>query len=465
MFSNSFLCKVFSECKTSLGLALPLIVSEFIYGLSGFVSTVIVAHLGREDLAANALVWNIFIALILFFIGILSAVSVMVSHSYGAQDRSGIRHVTQQGIIFAIVLSVPMMLAMFIAPDILIWSGQDPAIIELTRPYFKVLIWCMLPINLIIVLEQFLIGITLTRVAMVMSIVSVPLQLIFGYIFTFGTFGLPAMGLSGMGYGIAISNVLLLIPLIFYVHFFYKCRNYKIFTDFWHFKRKYFFELLKVGMPIGGMYCIEVALFAVIALMMGKFDTDILAAHQIAMQCLMLALAFVFGLSQGAAIRVGHEVGRQNKSAIKFAVYVNMAIGFCAMLLASSIYLLFPRWLIGLDLDVHAAKYHVLVDNTVALLSIAAILQLIDCFRLIGVSALRALKDTKIPMYISIIGFWLIAFPLAYLLGFHWHFGGQGIWWGMVIGLFSAAVISFIRFNWLFKHVDLASLVTLSNNK
>jgi MATE family multidrug resistance protein len=462
---KSFFSKFFTETKVSLALALPLIASEFVYGLSGFISTIMVAHLGREALAANVLVWNIFIALVLFFIGILIAVGVMVAHSHGACDKVGIRQITQQGIILAFILAIPMMLVMLIAPDILIWSGQDPVVIKLATPYFYSLIWSMLTINLTIVFEQFLIGIALTRLVMLISIVAVPLQLFFGYAFTFGAFGIPAMGLVGMGYGIVASNFAIIIPLILYVHFSYKCREYKIFTKFWYFRRKYFNELLRVGLPIGGMYFIEVALFAVVALMMGKFGSTVLAAHQIAYQYWMCALTIVFGLSQGATIRIGHEVGRQNKSAVQYVAYVNMSISFAIMLFISLLYVMLPKWLIGLDINVDAPKYRSLVENATTLLFIAAILQLGDCLRLIGVAALRALKDTKIPMYISVVGFWLIAFPLAYLFGFHWHFGGAGVWWGLAIGLLITMIIVLMRFKRLLQRVDLASLVMLSSSK
>lgn len=76
-------------------------------------------------------------------------------------------------------------------------------------------------------------------------------------------------------------------------------REYQLFTGLWKFHRKYFFELLRVGSPLGGIYCIEVALFTVMAFMMGHFGVDALAAHQVAVQCFVFALTVIFGLSQG----------------------------------------------------------------------------------------------------------------------------------------------------------------------
>ena len=124
------------------------------------------------------------------------------------------------------------------------------------------------------------------------------------------------------------------------------------------------------------------------------------------------------------------------------------------------IYLFFPKLAISLDLDIHAAHLHTLVDSAVTFLSIVAVLIFTDGIRLISLGALRGLKDTKFPMFASMIGFWCVSFPCAYLLAFKLNFGGAGILWGVVIGLFVTGVILFVRFNRLVKRIDLKALVT-----
>jgi MATE family multidrug resistance protein len=452
--------KIFTEFKVSMRLSVPLIISEVIFGLNGFISSIMVAHLGEEALAANALVWSIFIALILFFIGILTAVSIMVAHSFGAQDQNGIKNIVKQGLILGALFTVPMMIIVYFAPALLSLTGQDSAIMQLATPYLHSLLWCMLPLNTYIVLEQFLIGIGLTRLTMIFNVVSVPMHLACYYALLFGKFGLPKLGLPGIGYSFAFVFFILTIFLWLYVQFADKCRHYKIFSANWRIQSKYCLELLRVGMPLGGTFCVEVGLFATLAIMMGRLGSSVLAAHQITYQCFIFALTFIFGLAQGVSIRVGHEVGRNDREALKLAVWVNMGIGFITMLLFSIVYLSFPRAVIGLFVDVNAIKLHNIVHYTMLFLAIAAVLQLTECFRMLDSSALRGLKDTKTPMYISVVSFWLIAFPLAYLLGFRFHFGGQGIWWSLVIGLMIAAMTLFVRFYRLVQKVDLVALVT-----
>lgn len=454
------LTNIYSEFKNSIKLALPLIASEVIYALSGFVATAMIAHLGEAELAANALVWEIYIVVIIFFIGIFCSVSIMVSQSFGANDTHSISVCFKQGLIMTIMFAPLMMFIMWLTPEVLILTKQDPLVIELAKPFFHSLMWTMLPLNIMFVIEQFLVGITKTKMVLLMSILTVPIQIFFFYVFLFGKFGIPQLGLAGIGYGLTASYSLVALFFIGYLRCSRQLKPYKLFRKWWMLQRKVLLELIRVGLPLGFMFGIEVALFVAVAVMMGLFGITILAAYQIAYQYIMLALAFIFALTQTVTVRIGHEVGKNNRSTLKLVAAVNMGIGFGFMLIFSIFYIGFPRLAIGLDVDIHAPNLQQLIHEATVFLAMAGILILIDCLRLINVGALRGLKDTTVPLIISVLGFWGIAFPVAYLLAFRFGFAEIGIWWGIMLGLFVAAIILFIRFNRLVRDSNLVALVT-----
>lgn len=159
---------------------------------------------------------------------------------------------------------------------------------------------------------------------------------------------------------------------------------------------------------------------------------------------------------------MGYEAGRQDRAALKLAVYVSMGLGFCMMMFLVGAYIGIPKAIIGLYMNVHSASTQVTVHYAIQFLWLAGIVQLTDCFRLIAIGALRGIKDTKASMVISFIAFWLIAFPAGYLLAFVFHQGAIGIWEGLVIGLAITAILLVLRFHYLVGRVDLASLVTRS---
>ena len=459
MNSAHNLASVILESKKSLRLSLPLIGSQLVYASSGIITTMMIAHLGHKELATNVLVWGIYIALISISFGTLSAVSILVAHSYGIDDKRAINTTVNQGIILSFILAIPMMLVIWFSPTILYLTGQDSDVIQLSIPYFHSLIWCMLPLNLLIVMEQFLIGASITRIVLFLSFFRVPLEILFFYALFFGKWGAPKLGLVGIGYGMTLSITVSIVIIFCYLYLSKKTHQYRFFSNFCQFNSKFLFELIRIGWPLGGMYCIEMALFAAMALMIGQFGKDILAAHQIAYQCLVFTLAIVFGISQSTTVRIGHEMGNNNKSTIKLALYVNSGIGFCFMLTATIIYICFPNSIITLGIDINSLQNNTIVKYITMFLLLAGILQLSECFRLIGTGALRALKDTKMSMYINLITFWLIALPGAYLLAFVFKIGAIGVWLGLIIGLSVGALALWLRFKYVLKHVDLESLI------
>jgi multidrug resistance protein, MATE family len=449
-----------AEIRQFFKLAVPLIASEVIFALSGFFATVMIADLGNEALAAHAIVWNIYLTLILFFIGILFSISILVSQSFGAKDSASIKICFNQGILLAII-STPIMIAiMKFCPLILVWTNQDSTIIKLATPAFNSFLWTILPLTILIVLEQFFIGINKAYLVTAVSILSVPIQLFFFYVLLFGKFGFPKLGLASIGYGLAISHYLIAIPFLLYLFFSKQFKIYNLFKDWWKINLKFFFELIQLGLPLGIMFAFEVGLFAAIAIMMGKLGTNILAAYQISYQYFMIALVILFGLIQATTVRVGIEVGRNNRRSLRFGVGINIVVGLAIMMCFSCFYIYLPKLAISLDIDINDPQLQELVITASKFLSAVGILILVDCIRLMSTGALRGLKDTKIPTMISFIGFWCIAFPMAYLLGFKFKLGGIGIWWGLIIGLSVSATILFFRFNRMSKHINLEALIT-----
>lgn len=454
------LSNIIAEFRSSTKLAMPLVASEVIYALNGFMATVMVAHLGKEQLAANALVWSIYIAVILFFIGMLCAVGVMVAQSFGAKDDLGISICFKQGLILAVIFAVPMMIIMWCIPIVLVWAKQDPVVINHAKPFFYSLAWVMLPQNVGVVMHQFLVGINRPKLVLFMCILAVPIEIFFYYAFLFGKFGLPKLGLPGIGYGLAVSNFVLSLFLICNLYFSKGLKIYSLFDKWWRIEYKFLAEMFRVGLPLGFMWCSEVLFFAVVAMMMGTFGVTVLAAYQISYQYLMIALIILFALNQSVSVRVGNEVGRNNRDQLKLTVVVNMLIGFSLISMFSISYIVAPEFVMRLDIDPNAANFQAVAREAVKFFPIVGIFLITDCVRLVTCGALRGLKDTHFQMYISLFGFWVIAFPCSYLLAFKYGFGGVGIWWGVVFGLFITGIMFLIRFKRIVNDVDLLSLVT-----
>ncbi|RDI42541.1 MATE family efflux transporter [Aquicella lusitana] len=453
------------EIRETFSVGIPLVASQLIYALSGFVGTAMVARLGEDALAASVLVSTIWMTLLVLFFGILNSVSVLVSHQFGAKNHKTISEIMGQAYLLGLIIAIIMVFILLLMPVFLRWSSQPPAVLELARQYMHALIWTTPGLIALIISEQFLAGINRTKLVLRISVLVVPIEIPLIYMLIFGKIGLPAFGVAGIGYGFAITYSITAIGLLFYLLKSPHYRHFKIFNGINRFHFRYFKELVNVGLPMGFMHVIEVSTFALATLWMGQFGTTMLAAHQIVMQFLGFAITLVFAMSQAVTIRVGHSVGEQNVTGVYYAAYAGMLLNFvCAILIALGFYLI-PTFFLGLDIDTHKPVNADLVRDASMLLAISGVLLLFDNFRIIGFGALRGLKDTRFPMLASFISFWLVGLTCAYIFSFHFGFQGSGIWWGLTLGIAFGAAIVFIRLRILLKQIDENKLTLIKEMK
>jgi MATE family multidrug resistance protein len=240
-------------------------------------------------------------------------------------------------------------------------------------------------------------------------------------------------------------------------------RQHKLFSAFRNLAKgsKYFAEIWRVGWPLGAMFSIEVGAFFTFTFLMSLFGTDALAAFQLTRQYLVFALVTLFALTESSAVRVSHAVGERDRMLIRQRYHVSIGLTIVFMLTLSCIYLSSKNFLISLDLNMNNPDNRNIIFYTKHFLTAVAVLVLFDGIRNVTAGALRGLKDTKSNMYSSILGYWIIGLPLAFLFGKIWNLGGEGLWVGFILGIAVSAIYLFVRFQKLSARVDFNSLLSL----
>lgn len=437
----------FSESKTLLILAFPLIMSGIIETSVGFFSNIFLAHLGATSLAAGALVNWVFTTLMVIIWGTLSAITTLVARYYGAKKNNEISCVFYAGLFLAIALMLPAMLLLWNLSPLFLFFGQAPATVKLAQFYLHGLTWAIIPDFIITILLQFVAGLGRTKTNLVFSFLFVPLSIFFNYSLMFGKFGFPNLGIAGIGWGAAMT--FWIITLGFSVYF---CLNksYRIYFKLPHWKKiiSQLYEIFQVGLPLGLTYFFEVGFFLAMSLFMGRINADTLSANQITLQFFWLFSIVTFALAQGITIRVGHSVGQNNKKAVNNATCVGIFYSTAFMLLVAIIYWGFPEKLIAIDFNVNDINNANLAMLTKEFLALAALVQLFEAPRFALFGALRGLKDTRFTLFTSVLVFWVIALPLG-TIGLSYGMGGYGIWWATIL----AEIIGIFLLIWQYRRI------------
>jgi multidrug resistance protein, MATE family len=455
--------QIFYEAKKSLILAIPLLFSEWLFALNFFVVTWISAQLGRESLAAIAIAQSIYFFLLMMISGISAATAILAAQNLGSKNIDSIKDIFAESVLLNLILAVVASLILWNAPYIFLplLGIDDPNVAHLITITLRAFMWSILPLTFLIMIEKFLIGVHRTRLVLLFTTLTIPISMIANYSLVLGKFGLSKCGLAGFGYGHAIAYSVLVIMFIIMSKVMPTLNSYKLFSSFKNLlvSRKYFFEIWRIGWPLGAMFSIEVGAILVFTFLMSLFGTDVLAAYQLTRQYLVFALVTLFALTESAAVRVSYAVGKGYRNLVKLSAYVSMSIGFIFMFILFWFYLSAKNFLISLDLNMLDPVNRNIIFYTKHFLTAIAVLVIFDGIRNITAGALRGLKDSKSNMYSSIIGYWLAGLPLAYLFGKIYDFRGEGLWVGFILGIVLSAIYLLVRFQKLSDRIDLQNLI------
>jgi len=404
----------------------------------GVADSIMVGRVSPASLAAVALGNLYFISLAIFGIGVLGALDPVIAQAVGAGDRIAISRGLQRGLLIAAVLSIFVSLLLIPGEHILRFLRQPEEVIPIAADYARVCIPGVLPFLAFTVLRQTLQALAHLRPVVVTIVVANLANVGLNWVLIFGHLGFPVLGAVGAAWATSVCRYLMALGLLASAWSLLRPHLFPLRRD--TLSRSALWRMLRLGLPIGIHLQLELGCFAVIALLMGWLGTEAMAAHQIAINLASLTYMVPLGLSATAAVRVGRAVGRGDPPGARRSAAAALACGAIFMLFAAIFFLGLPRMLARLY-----TRDLLVIGIAVRLLPIAGCFQVFDGLQVVAAGVLRGLGDTRVPMLISLLGFWLLGVPVSLLLAFGTGGGPDGLWWGFVTGLGSVALLLLVR--------------------
>jgi MATE family multidrug resistance protein len=429
------------ESRKTIKLALPLIFGELAQMLLHIIDTAMIGALGADSykqVAAAALAMSIINIPFVLGIGITMSVSQLVSMAKGKKDNAAIAHYFYNGLWLCGITALIISGSIELGQNILFHLGQDEEIAHLALPFLRVMGISIIPMLLFMTLKQFTDGLEYTKTAMVLSVLSLPINVFINWLIVFGNWGFPRMEMIGAAYGTLITRTLIFVILAYLIF------NHRIYQPYialrksqWFLRMQTWRELLQIGVPSSLQIGLEAGVFAVSAIIVGSFGAIQLAAHQIALQCASFTFMVSMGLSQAGSIRTSNAFGARNWKKIenigKSTMMIALAYGvFCALF-----FVIGRHWLPGLFLENSSAfgGNNLVIELAATLLLAAGLFQISDATQAVSAGVLRGIKDVKMPTVLIFIAYWVLGLPLGYWLAIAFDLKAMGIWLGFIIGL------------------------------
>lgn len=435
-----------AHARETLALGLPLIGSHLAQMALHVTDTVMVGWYGVVALASVVLGASSFFIVFVVGSGFAKAVMPMVAAALGREDEAQVRRDTRMGIWLSIAFGLVVYPVFWWSEPILRALGQDPQVAAIAQDYMRIAGLGMVPALVVTVLQSYLSALHRTQVVLWVTLAAVAVNIAVNWALIFGNWGLPEMGARGAAVATLVVQLVSLVALALYAHLLPELRRFHLFQRFWRPDWPAMRQVWRLGLPIGLTGLAEGGLFQASALMMGWIGTVELAAHGIALEVAALTFMLHVGLSSAATIRVARFDGQGDRAELRRAAKVAVVISLGVALASITLFLSAPRPIVALFLDLTKPESAAILAYGTVLLGVAALFQLADGMQVMALGLLRGVQDTRVPMWLAAVSYWLIGIPCSYVLAFPMGHGGVGLWFGLVVGLVCAAASLMWRF-------------------
>jgi MATE family multidrug resistance protein len=441
------------EFKYNLKLAMPVILGMLGHTFVSLVDNIMVGQLGSAELAAVSL-GNSFIFIAMSVgIGFSTAITPLIAEADSEKNFKKGKSSFKHGLFLCSVLSFVLFGVILLAKPLMYLMKQPEEVVTLAMPYLDLVAFSLVPLIIFQAFKQFSDGLSLTKYPMYATIIANVINVALNYVLIFGKLGMPKMGIVGAAIGTLVSRFVMLFFLWWLLKQKKKSKDYVTNIKLFVLENRMIKKLLNLGFPSAMQMFFEVAIFTAAIWLSGVLGKNAQAANQIALNLASMTFMVAMGLSVASMIRVGNQKGLQNFKELRRIAQSIFLLGLCLAVVFALFFLAFHKVLPELYVDLNDETNRLdnleVVKTAAQLLLAAAIFQLSDSLQVIVLGALRGLQDVKIPTFITFIAYWLVGFPISYVLGKEDAYGSFGIWLGLLAGLTSAAIMLYIRFNYL----------------
>ncbi len=448
-----------AEAKASLKLAIPLMLIQLSEGAVNFVDTLMMGGLGTIALAAGGLGATSFWMLFFLCAGLLEMTGAIAAEAHGANDHYRVSRINVQGLWLSFGISLPVMALIWHLDIIFRIFGQQTAIVSLATIYLHAIVWGLPAVLGLFVFKEILTALSRPGLLLVLMGLGIPLNIGLNYGLTYGAWGLPELGLAGIGWASTLVFWFNFVVAVVVLRLYPSLKRLRLLRGWWRCDRAILAEIIHLGWPLCVDYSTEMGAFTAAALLMGLWSTELLAAHRIVMTTTELLLMFSWGFAYAAAMRTGHKMGAADPRAARRVAQANLLMNLILVVILAIPLWVLPQTIASFYLDVNLPENAATVNIASALFKVGVVFQIAQGIRIISAGTLQGLKDTHLLATVDVLVHWGIGIGLGYVMGQWFGWQGNGLWWCLALGQLVAAIVLTRRFQILIA-AQIPTLVT-----
>ena len=430
------------ELNMLFALSLPILITQWFLVGMGVVDIAITGHFDdnvQASVGLGVMIWN---PLLLCSTGVLMSVAIFSAHEFGKGNHQDVAKVWHNGVMISFILMIFVVLVMnFFAEHLLRLLRVEETLIPGSVSYLRALSVGAPAILMFNSLRAVCEGVARPVPITIVCGIGFIVNAILNYVLVNGyePIGLPSYGIIGSGLGTGLTFWVMLFLLFSFTFIDPRLRSLKLVRKFEKPDHR-FQEMMRIGLPSGATLFAEVAIFSAAGLILGQFGTVVVASHQISLAITSMTFMIPLSVAMALTAMTGQRMGRMDYASVLRVSKMGRTVVLGLMIVTSLI--------------LFGARFHIpqlfnsnpeIIHMSAGLIIYSILFQLPDGLQISANGILRGMKDTKVPMYLGIASYWLIAFPLCYYLGVVKELEAAGVWMGLIVGLTCAAIFLNIR--------------------
>lgn len=434
------------HARRLLKLGLPLVGANVAGFSIHMTDTIMLGWYSVTSLAAATVATGLWFITFIVGAGFGRAVTPMVAEAAEQGDDTRARRVTRMALWLSAIYSALLIVPFLYGEAVLLAIGQEASVAAEGGLYLRIAVLGMFPAMGAQVMRSYLGAVELTAVQLWITLIALIANAVVNYALIFGNLGAPELGIEGAAIASVVIQILQMAALMIYTQ--RKVPEVDLFRRIWVVDLQAMGQVFRLGLPIGLTSFAEGALFTGSSIMMGWIGEVELAAHGIALQLTAFMFMFHVGMAEAATIRSSRHFGARDEVELRRGARMAYAVSLSFGVIVIACFLLAPAYLVGLFLDPTDPARDAVLALGIVLVMISALFQFVDAGQIVALSVLRGVQDTRVPMWLAILSYWIIGIPASYVMAFTLGLGPVGLWLGLTVGLGFAAVFLGQRF-WL----------------
>ena len=430
-----------SHYAETIRIGVPIVFGQLGLVVVGLADNIMVGRYATDHLAASSFVNSVFNIPIFFGLGFSYGLTPLVGQHFGRREHFRVGGLLRNSLLANFLIGVLLSIIMGVVYLNLEKMGQPEELLHLIRPYFLLQLASLVFIMLFNAFKQFADGITDTKTSMWIMLSANLLNIMGNAMLIYGTFGLPALGVTGAGISTLASRVFMFLAFAYVFYRKSRFRRYLAGYCRTSYNKKDFTTLNRMGWLVGIQMGLETALFSISGIMIGWLGTVELAAHQVVASISTLGYTVYYGVGAAVSIRVSKYFGQGDLIAVRRSTMSGVHLLALLTCLVSIIFLLVRQ-----DIGAIYTSSPEVITLVSSLIIILVFYQFGDALQIIYANSLRGVSDVTSMAIISFIGYFVIALPTSYLCGFPLGGGIKGIWIGFPVGLTLTGIMLCVRY-------------------